>query len=262
MFRRALEAAVAADRGAEADGGGTVPADGTVADGGAVAEGGAASAAGAAGTEPADAVDEAVGVERSLGQRQADALGRLAECALAGGLDRGTAGDRYQVVLHVDAEALVEDPPPSTAELAGGDGDGLDAGGTDGIGDVPRERRGRCAGREAAPDRTPGGRRRLPRTAAFASGRRRPAASPATPPPSPCGPDPTAACSTSAAAPGPSPPRCAEHLPRATGSAASPAARPGAATRTISITGPTAGRPRSPTSSCCAGHQRRLLSYL
>ena len=83
-FRRALEAVVAAD------GGGTVE--------------------GAGGTaERTDAVDEAAGVERSLGQRQADALGRLAECALAGGLDRGTAGDRYQVVLHVDAETLAED---------------------------------------------------------------------------------------------------------------------------------------------------------
>jgi hypothetical protein len=36
-------------------------------------------------------------------QRRADALGRLAGCALAADLDRGTVGDRYQVVLHVDA---------------------------------------------------------------------------------------------------------------------------------------------------------------
>ena len=46
----------------------------------------------------------------SLAQRQADALGVIAECALSGGLDRGTAGDRYQVVVHVDAEALTEAP--------------------------------------------------------------------------------------------------------------------------------------------------------
>ena len=39
------------------------------------------------------------------GQRRADALGRLAEVALAADLDAGTAGDRYQVVLHVDATA-------------------------------------------------------------------------------------------------------------------------------------------------------------
>ena len=258
VFRRALEAAVAADRGAAVDGGGTVPAD---------------------------AVDEAVGVGRSLGQRQADALGRLAECALAGGLDRGTAGDRYQVVLHVDAEALVEDPPPSTTEPAGGDGDGLDAGGADGNGAFPRERRGRCAGRPPVRDRAPDGRRRSPRTAASASGRRRPAASPATPPQSPCSTDPTAACWTSAAGPGPPLPRCAGRSPRATGSAGSPAARPGAAMCTISITGPTAactisiscprrsgartgpgrwadgGRPRSPTSSCCAGRHENPVSY-
>jgi hypothetical protein len=41
-------------------------------------------------------------------QRRADALGRLAECALAADLDRGHAGDRYQVVLHVDAAAADE----------------------------------------------------------------------------------------------------------------------------------------------------------
>jgi hypothetical protein len=43
--------------------------------------------------------------EVTPGQRRADALGRLAECALAAGFDHGTAGDRYQVVLHVDAAA-------------------------------------------------------------------------------------------------------------------------------------------------------------
>lgn len=36
-------------------------------------------------------------------QRRADALGVLAECALSAGLDAGTAGDRYQVVVHVEA---------------------------------------------------------------------------------------------------------------------------------------------------------------
>ena len=36
-------------------------------------------------------------------QRRADALGLLAEAALASDLDRGCAGDRYQVVLHVEA---------------------------------------------------------------------------------------------------------------------------------------------------------------
>ena len=36
-------------------------------------------------------------------QRRADALGLLAEVALTSDLDRGSAGDRYQVVLHVEA---------------------------------------------------------------------------------------------------------------------------------------------------------------
>ena len=36
-------------------------------------------------------------------QRRADALGLLAESALAADVDRGFAGDRYQVVLHVEA---------------------------------------------------------------------------------------------------------------------------------------------------------------
>jgi hypothetical protein len=56
------------------------------------------SAAAQQGERPADEV--------SAAQRRADALGRLAECALAGDLDRGTAGDRYQVVVHVDAPVL------------------------------------------------------------------------------------------------------------------------------------------------------------
>ena len=107
MFRRALEAGVAAD--------------------------GAATGVAGGGTARTDAVDEAVGVERSHGQRQADALGRLAECALAGGLDRGTAGDRYQVVLHVDAGTLAEDAAPDTQEHA--------ADGEDAHRDVPAETR-------------------------------------------------------------------------------------------------------------------------
>ena len=45
------------------------------------------------------------GGEVTPAQRRADALGLLAEAALAADLDRGTAGDRYQVVLHVEAPA-------------------------------------------------------------------------------------------------------------------------------------------------------------
>jgi hypothetical protein len=44
--------------------------------------------------------------EVTAAQRRADALGCIAERALAADLDRATTGDRYQVVLHVDAAAL------------------------------------------------------------------------------------------------------------------------------------------------------------
>ena len=50
--------------------------------------------------------------ELTSGQRRADALGLLAEAALAADLDRGTAGDRYQVVLHVEASRSTSDGPP------------------------------------------------------------------------------------------------------------------------------------------------------
>ena len=61
--------------------------------------------------------DEAA--ETSTGQRRADALGLVAESALAGGLDRGTAGDRYQVVLHVEADALQAVPPAGASHDGG-----------------------------------------------------------------------------------------------------------------------------------------------
>ena len=56
-------------------------------------------------------------------QRRADAIGRVAEAALAGGLDKGTRGDRYQVVLHVDASVLEEPTgvPAGTSQEEKGD---------------------------------------------------------------------------------------------------------------------------------------------
>ena len=45
------------------------------------------------------------------GQRRADALGRLAETALSADLDRGTAGDRHQVVPHVEESQSTSDGP-------------------------------------------------------------------------------------------------------------------------------------------------------
>ena len=45
---------------------------------------------------------ERLAEEVTPAQRRADALGLLAEAALTSDLDRGSAGDRYQVVVHVD----------------------------------------------------------------------------------------------------------------------------------------------------------------
>ena len=55
---------------------------------------------------------ESLAEEVTPAQRRADALGLLAEAALTSDLDHGSAGDRYQVVLHLDAPTGV----------AGGDG--------------------------------------------------------------------------------------------------------------------------------------------
>ena len=44
----------------------------------------------------------------TMSQKQADALALLAETALHQGLDPGTSGERYQVVVHVDAPVLVD----------------------------------------------------------------------------------------------------------------------------------------------------------
>jgi hypothetical protein len=49
------------------------------------------------------AAPESIEEEVSWTQRRADALGLLAESALSADLDRGTSGDRYQVVVHVAA---------------------------------------------------------------------------------------------------------------------------------------------------------------
>jgi hypothetical protein len=55
-----------------------------------------------------------IGEEVTPAQRRADALGLLAECALAD-LDRGTAGDRYQVVVHVEPPTLAANASPDAA---------------------------------------------------------------------------------------------------------------------------------------------------
>jgi hypothetical protein len=58
--------------------------------------------------------------EVTVEQRRADALGLVAESALAAGLDPGSRGDRYQVVVHVDAEALPAESEGGTSWLADG----------------------------------------------------------------------------------------------------------------------------------------------
>jgi hypothetical protein len=63
----------------------------------------------------ADPRDDAT-AEVTPAQRRVDALGLLAESALASDLDRGTAGDRYQVVIHVDEDTLKADGGPATEE--------------------------------------------------------------------------------------------------------------------------------------------------
>jgi 5-methylcytosine-specific restriction endonuclease McrA len=55
-----------------------------------------------------------------VSQQQADALALLAESALHHGLDPGTPGERYQVVVHVDAEVLADPDQPGQSLLEGG----------------------------------------------------------------------------------------------------------------------------------------------
>jgi 5-methylcytosine-specific restriction endonuclease McrA len=56
----------------------------------------------------------------TLAQQQADALALLAETALHHGLDPGVLGERYQVVVHVDASALGDPAQPGQSVLEGG----------------------------------------------------------------------------------------------------------------------------------------------
>jgi 5-methylcytosine-specific restriction endonuclease McrA len=53
-------------------------------------------------------------------QQQADALALLAETALHRGIDPGAPGERYQVVVHVDAEVLADPDQPGQSVLEGG----------------------------------------------------------------------------------------------------------------------------------------------
>lgn len=53
----------------------------------------------------------------SRAQQQADALGLIAESALHHGLDPGSPGERYQVVVHVDAAVLADPRAPGQSEI-------------------------------------------------------------------------------------------------------------------------------------------------
>ena len=53
------------------------------------------------------------------GQQQADALTLVAETALHHGMDAGTTGERYQVVVHVDAAALADTDAPGQSVVEG-----------------------------------------------------------------------------------------------------------------------------------------------
>src|ERR1700688_1083100 len=72
------------------------------------------------GAAPEAAAAVAAADETSMEQRRADALGLVAESALASGLDPGTRGDRYQVVVHVDAEVLAPGGEGGSSWLADG----------------------------------------------------------------------------------------------------------------------------------------------
>ncbi len=68
---------------------------------------------------------DAMAEELTPAQRRADALALLAESALAANFDVGTAGDRYQVVLHVNADDAADtrsEPPSPGASSAALDG--------------------------------------------------------------------------------------------------------------------------------------------
>jgi hypothetical protein len=55
-----------------------------------------------------------------MGQQQADALGLLAETALHHELEPGAPGERYQVVVHVDAPVLADVDQPGQSLLEDG----------------------------------------------------------------------------------------------------------------------------------------------
>jgi 5-methylcytosine-specific restriction endonuclease McrA len=66
-------------------------------------------------------VNDPEGDPPTIGQQQADAIGMIAEAALHHGIDPGAAGERYQVVVHVDAAPLADPDQPGQSVLEEGE---------------------------------------------------------------------------------------------------------------------------------------------
>ena len=65
-------------------------------------------------------VNDPEGDPPTPGQRQADAIGLIAEAALHHALDPGGSGERHQVVVHVDEAILVDPEQPGQSALEDG----------------------------------------------------------------------------------------------------------------------------------------------
>jgi hypothetical protein len=74
----------------------------------------------ARGVDAASSPEDVSAETSSMAQQQADALALLAETALHHNLDPGAAGERYQVVVHVDAPVLADAEAPGQSVLEGG----------------------------------------------------------------------------------------------------------------------------------------------
>ncbi len=70
--------------------------------------------------KPVAEVNHVSAETRSFAQQQADALVLVAETALHHGIDPGTPAERYQVVIHVDAEVLADAEAPGQSVIEGG----------------------------------------------------------------------------------------------------------------------------------------------
>ena len=74
----------------------------------------------ARGTDAASSAEDVSTETSSMAQQQADALALLAETALHHGIDPGAPGERYQVVVLVDAPVLADPEAPGQSVLEGG----------------------------------------------------------------------------------------------------------------------------------------------